>query len=81
MKAASLLAPCRRTPSRSSPRLLGAIGEAHFQARFEALGCEMEILRITSKVEDYDDEGMPFLIETAFGWFPAGETSAGWSPA
>ena len=24
------------------PALLGAIGEAHFEARFEGLGCEME---------------------------------------
>ena len=64
------------------PALLGAIGEAHFEARFEGLGCEMESFDYR-KVEDYDDEGIPFLIETAFGWLgdKAAEQSAGWSPA
>ena len=58
---------CRRTPSRCKPALLGVIGREHFEARFAAAGCEMESFDYR-KVADYDDDGIPFVIETAFGW-------------
>ena len=67
VKAASLLRAMQAHSKPVKPALLGAIGEAHFKARFEGLGCEMESFDYR-KVEDYDDEGIPFLIETAFGW-------------
>ena len=49
------------------PAMLGIIGREHFEARFAAAGCEMETFDYR-KVADYDDDGIPFVIETAFGW-------------
>ena len=49
------------------PALLGTIGREHFEARFAAAGCEMESFDYR-KIADYDDDGIPFVIETAFGW-------------
>ena len=69
------------------PAMLGIIGREHFEARFEAAGCEMESFDYR-KVEDYDDDGVPFVIETAFGWLRrrgartsgALVTGVNWSP-
>ena len=49
------------------PALLGTIGREHFKARFAAAGCEMESFDYR-RIADCDDDGIPFVIETAFGW-------------
>ena len=49
------------------PAALGSIGREHFEARFAAAGCEMESFDYR-KIADHDDDGIPFIIETAFGW-------------
>lgn len=49
------------------PPQLGVIGRSHFEARFRAAGCEMESFDYR-KIADHDDEGIPYLVETAFGW-------------
>jgi len=69
------------------PALLGIIGREHFEARFAAALCEMESFDYR-KIADYDDDGIPFVIETAFGWLgdkAEGEgrrlvTGVNWSP-
>ena len=65
------------------PPLLGIIGKDHFKQRFEAAGCEMESFDYR-KVTDATD-GVPWVVETAFGWCPEGEarrlvTGVNWSP-
>ncbi len=65
------------------PPALGVIGKEHFQQRFEAAGCEMESFDYR-KVQDTTD-GVPWVVETAFGWCPEGDTrrlvtGVNWSP-
>jgi len=68
------------------PAALGVIGKDHIEKRFTALGCEMESFQY-KKVTETDDDGLPAVIETAFGW--RGEdseaerriiTGVNWSP-
>ncbi len=64
------------------PQDLGIIGEAHFRKRFEAAGCEMESFEYRKTL---DSDGLPTVIETAFGWCPEKEerrlvTGVNWSP-
>jgi len=65
------------------PKQLGVIGKDHFRCRFEAVGCEMESFNYR-KVEDTTD-GVPWIVETAFGWCPELKTrrlvtGVNWSP-
>ena len=50
------------------PRLLGSIGRDHFAARFAAAGCEMESFDYRRVMDTTD--GVPWVVETAFGWCP-----------
>ena len=52
---------------RLPPAALGVIGEDHIRARFEALACVMESFDYR-KVAQIGDDGLPVVIETAFGW-------------
>ena len=65
------------------PAQFGVIGKEHIAARFEALGCEMGSFRY-KKVLGHQDDGLPYVIETAFAWRPDGErkivTGVNWSP-
>jgi hypothetical protein len=47
------------------PAKLGIIGEDHFRKRFEAIGCVMESFQYRKVL---DDDGLPTVVETAFGW-------------
>ena len=49
------------------PAQLGIIGREHLETCFFSAGCEMESFDYR-KVADYDDEGNPLRVETAFGW-------------
>jgi DNA topoisomerase VI subunit B len=65
------------------PLDLGVIGKDHFAQRFEPLGCATESFDY-KKVSDTTD-GVPWLIETAFGYCPKGKsrrlvTGVNWSP-
>ncbi len=57
------------------PPALGVIGKDHLRRRFEAADCEMESFDYR-KVTDTTD-GVPWVVETAFGWCPEGESSGG----
>jgi DNA topoisomerase VI subunit B len=72
------------------PAALGMIGRDHVEARFQALGCEMETFRYR-KVEG-DKDGLPWVLETAFAataaaFGPGGlrgrriVTGVNWSPS
>ena len=65
------------------PAALGVIGKNHFHRRFEVIGCEMKSFEYR-KVTDTSD-GVPWIVETAFGWVPDAErrrivTGVNWSP-
>jgi hypothetical protein len=66
-KCAVLLRAMQKHSKPVKPAMLGIIGREHFAARFNAAGCEMASFEYR-KVQDHDDEGIPFLIEVAFGW-------------
>jgi DNA topoisomerase VI subunit B len=66
-KSAGLLRAMQEHSKPVKPAMLGIIGRDHFAARFKAAGCEMESFEYR-KVQDHDDEGIPFLVEVAFGW-------------
>lgn len=48
------------------PKNLGVIGRDHLAGRFKELGCEMESFQY-KKVQAVSAEGLPFVLETAFG--------------
>ncbi|MER9965581.1 ATP-binding protein [Mesorhizobium sp. M0060] len=83
---AALLGAMRGYSKPVKPPELGIIGRGHFEARFREAGCEMESFDYR-KVADHDEEGIPYLVETAFGWLgdnAADErrmvTGVNWSP-
>jgi DNA topoisomerase VI subunit B len=66
------------------PQALGIIGKDHLASRFEAAGCEMKSYQY-KRVLDIAD-GLPCVVETAFGWCPGNcggrrlVTGVNWSP-
>jgi hypothetical protein len=67
------------------PAQLGIIGRDHFESRFRAIGCEMGSFDYRKAADE--DRGIPYLVETAFGWLgkeAANErrmvTGVNWSP-
>ena len=80
---ASLLGLMKINSRPVKPRLLGSIGRAHFAARFAAAGCEMESFDYRRAMDTTD--GVPWIVETAFGWCPSADTrrlvcGVNWSP-
>jgi DNA topoisomerase VI subunit B len=80
---ASLLGLMKINSRPVKPRLLGSIGRAHFAARFAAAGCEMESFDYRRAMDTTD--GVPWIVETAFGWCPSANTrrlvcGVNWSP-
>ena len=67
------------------PLDLGFIGKDHLAARFKAAGAALETFQYRRTVGETD--GVPDVIETAFGWCPDGAkerriiTGVNWSPA
>jgi hypothetical protein len=64
-------------------KALGIIGRDHLRRRFEQAGCEMETFQYRRVMDTTD--GVPWVVETAFGWCPDGEqrrliTGVNWSP-
>ena len=65
------------------PPALCVIGKDHLRRRFEAVGCEMESLNYRKATDTPD--GVPWVVETAFGWCPEAESrrlviGVNWSP-
>ncbi len=68
------------------PAGLGVIGKDHVTKRFADLGVEMESFQY-KKVAEVDDDGLPMVLETAFGWLGENSddsrrliTGVNWSP-
>jgi DNA topoisomerase VI subunit B len=66
-QCAALLQAMQNHSKPVKPAMLGIIGRDHLAARFKATGCQMESFSYR-KIADHDDDGIPFLIEVAFGW-------------
>jgi DNA topoisomerase VI subunit B len=79
----TLLAVMKSNSTPVKPEQLGVIGKDHLQRRFLAAGCQMESFQY-KRVAEYTD-GIPWVIETAFGWCPKASgrrlvTGVNWSP-
>lgn len=64
---ALLLKAMRQHSKPIKPAALGIIGRGHIEQRFADLGCEAESFNYR-KVADESEDGLPFVLETAFGW-------------
>jgi hypothetical protein len=84
-RLAKLLAAMQRHSKPVKPRDLGFIGKEHLAARFEAAGAALETFNYRRTVGEAD--GIPDVIETAFGYCPDGAnerriiTGVNWSVA
>ncbi len=81
---ANLLASMQEHSKPVKPPVLGVIGKDHFRQRFVDAGCEMDSFNY-KKITDTTD-GVPWIVETAFGWtpdIPGRElvTGVNWSPS
>lgn len=82
-KLETLLSALKVDSKPVKPDQLGVIGRPHLEAKFRAAGCEMESFSY-KKVTDLKD-GLPTVIEAAFGWCPNFYarrlvTGVNWSP-
>jgi hypothetical protein len=68
-----LLAAMQERTRPIKPKDLGTIGEDHLRARFETIGVAVESFNYR-KVE-VEHDGLPYLIEFAFGYCPGGENA------
>jgi DNA topoisomerase VI subunit B len=78
-----LLAAMKSATKPVKPQRLGTVGKDHLAERFKGLGCEMESFRYKRQVGTED--GLPYVVETAFAWNPNGKTrefvsGVNWSP-
>ena len=83
-KICSLLRAMQSASKPVKPELIGILGREHFQRRFADAGCEMESFSY-ERVLDTTGDGIPFVVEAAFGWCPDGVdrrlvTGVNWSP-
>jgi DNA topoisomerase VI subunit B len=84
-KIAALLAAMRAASKPVKAKLLGLIGKDHLSRRMAAAGVEMESFNY-SRTFDVTDDGVPCVVEFAFGWCPESEaerrliTGVNWSP-
>lgn len=65
------------------PIALGVIGREHIRAKFATIGCETESFEYRKVTGE--SNGIPWIIETAFGWCPGHSkrriiTGVNWSP-
>jgi DNA topoisomerase VI subunit B len=66
---AALHAALRQHSKPVKPKNLGVIGRDHFRARFENVGVEPESFKYSRAFGE--TEGLPWVVETAFGWCPS----------
>jgi DNA topoisomerase VI subunit B len=85
-QAAQLLASMRRHTNKIKPKDLGVIGRDHLLARCRLAGVNERTFKYKSVIGE-TAEGLPVVIETAFGWCPAAPperriiAGVNWSPA
>jgi hypothetical protein len=68
-RIADLLRALKAATKPVKPLDLGLIGKEHLLASFNAVGLQAETFKY-QKVVGIDDDDLPWLIETAFGWCP-----------
>lgn len=78
-----LLAAMQASSKPVKPATLGFIGREHLREQFAQVGCEMESFEY--RIIKDETEGVPWVVETAFGWCPENETrrlvtGVNWSP-
>jgi len=85
-KTESLLAAMKEQTKPVKPNALGIIGKDNLAKKFETNGCDMKSFNYC-KILNESDAGLPFVIETAFGWFGENSsatrrivTGVNWSP-
>jgi hypothetical protein len=64
----SLLRALKANSNPVKPKDLGLIGKDHLLARFNEVGVEGETFKYQKVLGE--DDGLPWLVETAFGWCP-----------
>jgi hypothetical protein len=69
-RTGKLLEEMKRQTKPVEPKLLGAIGFAHFGAHIIAIGGDKE--SIEYKTAAFSHDGVPYLVEAAFGYRPKG---------
>jgi hypothetical protein len=67
------------------PQRLGLIGKEALRQRFEAAGLQPESFRYKKNLGETDGDGIPCVVETAFGFCPEANerrliTGVNWSP-
>jgi hypothetical protein len=82
---ARLLAACQKHTKPVKPKTLGFIGKDNLRGRLLGVGAEEKSIKYKRK-ELVDPDGLPCIIETAFGWRPKANerrivTGINWSPA
>jgi hypothetical protein len=84
-RIAALLTAMQKHSRPVKPADLGLIGKDHLAARFQAAGVNLETFKYQRSLGETD--GIPDVIETAFGWIPEGDdgrriiTGVNWSVA
>jgi hypothetical protein len=68
-RVAGLLAAMKALAKPVKPQALGVVGKDHLARRLTELGCETESFNYNRQL-DTDPDGLPFVVETAFGWNP-----------
>jgi hypothetical protein len=66
---ADLLHALKTVSKKVKPLDLGLIGKEHLLACFKAVGLEAETFKYHKAVGEH--EGLPWVVETAFGWCPS----------
>jgi hypothetical protein len=69
---AALLAALQCHSRAVQPKHLGVIGKEHLLARFKTIGAEAETFKYHQALGETD--GLPWVVESAFGWCPALKT-------
>jgi len=71
-KVVALLTAMKEHTKPAKPNTLGIIGKENLTKKFKSCGCDMKTFDYR-KIANIDDEELPFVVESAFGWF--GENS------
>jgi DNA topoisomerase VI subunit B len=85
LQAGKLLAAMQRHSKPVKPQRLGLIGKEALRRRFGSAGCQQESFTYKKILGETDEEGIPFVVETAFGYCPRAEerrlvVGVNWSP-
>jgi DNA topoisomerase VI subunit B len=65
----SLLRALQKHSKAVKPKNLGLIGKEHLLARFKVIGVEPDTFKYHKALGE--TEGLPWIVETAFGWCPS----------